>query len=160
MLGGDPSFADVSLCVIRLITTYRHWTQPVVVRQQLQGSEEVEGRHLAQAVQRLEKTHDCESRARLRITSGSWPPAYSHQLLPPLDPPVAVAEINIHIVDTGDVDDHEALVRFYSGQATISGRVPELNHQTKALQVSAFKKLAVPLLCGQLDIINMKHLRQ
>jgi hypothetical protein len=72
---------------------------------------------------------DPECRASLRIARSRWPPADSHELLPPLDLAVEIAKVGINIVDTGEINDREHHDGLYGIIAACANRMAQLYYE-------------------------------
>jgi hypothetical protein len=125
---------------------YRQRTQPIVVRQQLERPQEIVRRDLPQAIHDLEQPYDTERRARPWISSGRWPPADPHELLAVLDIPIAVAEVDVDVVDAGHIDDHEVRVCPEGTIAAEAWRVTQLHDQAQVFERPPHKEIPIPFL--------------
>jgi hypothetical protein len=98
------------------------------------------------AIQDLKQADDREGRARLWVARGRWPQARPHELLPPFDPAIAVAEVEVDVVDAGDVNDHEIFVGLHWVLAASARWMTQLYDKVQLLERPPLKKNAVPFL--------------
>jgi hypothetical protein len=66
--------------------------------------------------------------------------------LPPFDPDITVAEVQVDVVDAGDVDDHEILDGFDWVLTASAVWMTQLNDELQLLERPTLKKRAIPFL--------------